>query len=497
MLLASLPVFALAMLFGGISPQQVARVFLVTLATALAAGSLGSTLALWREKTFQTLTLTALTLVFWTLGCEAVAAGVVGAAPAGIQATTWAGWLSPLRAITISARPATDIAAAGWLQHPTTIYSVFAGVVTLVLNLVAVGRVRIWNPSREIRPQTSRAGEASSSIWSAEHDPSEAGQRTRADRARSRHVDARLRTRGTQRHRSVWRNPILWREVCTWAYGRKVIGMRLAYLLLFLLVAGGLSWTGTSQPTYQDVQDTRAALPDAAKPTVPFLVVSLVIVNALAVTSITNERDGRSLDLLLVTDLSPAEFLFGKLGGILWVAKEMLLLPLLLCCYLWWQGVLITENLAYVMGGLLVMNLFVAMLGMHCGMTYANSRTAVLVSLGTVFFLFVGIATCIVMMISFSGSFHVQLAPFLAFIIGGGVGLYVSLGARNPSPAILVASLLLPFATFYAITSYLLSLTLAVFLVTAVAYSFTTAAMMVPALSEFDFAMGRSHAAEE
>ncbi len=97
------------------------------------------------------------------------------------------------------------------------------------------------------------------------------------------------------------------------------------------------------------------------------------------------------------------------------------------------------------------------------------------------FFLFLGITICILMMISFSGSFHVQLAPFLAFILGGGVGLYVSLGIRNPSPAILVASLLLPFATFYAITSYLLHLTLAVFLVTAGAYSFTTAAMMVPA----------------
>ena len=48
---------------------------LVTLVTALAAGSLGSTLALWREKTFQTLALTALALVFWILICEAVAVG--------------------------------------------------------------------------------------------------------------------------------------------------------------------------------------------------------------------------------------------------------------------------------------------------------------------------------------------------------------------------------------------------------------------------------------
>ncbi len=226
-------------------------------------------------------------------------------------------------------------------------------------------------------------------------------------------------------------------------------------------------------------------------------VVSLVIINALAVTSVTTERDGRSLDLLLVTDLSPAEFLFGKLGGVFWVTKEMVLLPIALAAYLWWSGPLEMENLVYVVIGLLVMDLFVAMLGIHCGMTYANSRVAIGVSIGTVFFLILGIAVCILMMISFSGSFHVQLAPFLAFILGGSVGLYVSLGIRNPSPAILIASLLLPFATFYAITSYLLNLPLAVFLVTAGAYSFTTAAMMVPALSEFDFAMGRGSVAEE
>ena len=39
--------------------------------------------------------------------------------------------------------------------------------------------------------------------------------------------------------------------------------------------------------------------------------------------------------------------------------------------------------------------------------------------------------------------------------------------------------------------------TLAVFLVTAVAYSFTTAAMMVPALAEFDFAMSRNASDDE
>ena len=100
-------------------------------------------------------------------------------------------------------------------------------------------------------------------------------------------------------------------------------------------------------------------------------------------------------------------------------------------------------------------------------------------------------------MISFSGSFQVQLAPFLAFVLGGSVGLYVSLGSRNPSAAIGAASLLVPFATFYAITSFLLNYPLSVFLVTTITYGFTTAAMMVPALYEFDVAMGRTSTEED
>jgi len=42
------------------------------------------------------------------------------------------------------------------------------------------------------------------------------------------------------------------------------------------------------------------------------------------------------------------------------------------------------------------------------------------------------------------------------------------------------------------ITSYLLQHFPAVFLVSTLTYGFTTAAMMIPALYEFDIAMGRS-----
>ena len=100
------------------------------------------------------------------------------------------------------------------------------------------------------------------------------------------------------------------------------------------------------------------------------------------------------------------------------------------------------------------------------------------------------------MMVAFSGSFHAQLPLFLAFMLGG-AGLYVALGVRNPSTAIGIASFLCPLATFYAITAYMLDYTLAVLLVTAAAYGFTTAAMLVPAIYEFDVATGRTTIHEE
>ncbi len=495
MLLAGLPVFALAVFFGGISFGQVWRVFAVTLATALVAGSLGSTIALWREKTFQTLALTALTIVFWVLACESIGAGVFGVAPAGIDRQIWGVWLSPLRAVLEAASPMPSVSTAGPLGNPVSVFLLLATTYTVALNAVAIWRIRIWNPSREVR-RVSAEDAVHESIWGVQHDLEKEDRVAVADEARTQHVDAQLRERPKQPYRNVWNNPVLWREVCTWAYGRKVIAIRVAYWLLFALTAAGLYWLETTQQGVY-VDTSRAGMPPVARVIIPFFVVSLVIVNALAVTSITNERDGRSLDLLLVTDLAPHEFLFGKLGGVFWVTKDMIVLPIVLCGYLWWTGSLSLENFVYVVGGLLVMDVFVSVLGIHCGMTYANSRAAIGVSLGTVFFLFLGVTICILMMISFSGSFSVQLAPFLTFILGGAVGLYVALGIRNPSPAIQVASLLLPFFTFYAITSFLLNLTLAVFLVMAVAYSFTTAAMMIPALSEFDFAMGRNAAAEE
>jgi ABC-type Na+ efflux pump permease subunit len=480
MLLASLPVVGLITLFGGVSWGQILTVYAIALGAIFAAGSLGTLFALWREKTFQALTMTAIGVTLWIGLWEAAAWLAPGTRIGALNLSELATICSPFRA-TWATMQQVGTYSLDRLPRELLFVPVAAGV-CLLLNVISVWNLRAWNTGRDVMPRNEDEG--------AHLDGDEAS----SEKARAGHVDARVRT-VDQASRPVWDNPVLWREMCTWAYGRKVLIVRIAYVLLFAAAIAGL-WS-TARPGPISGREPQAIVPVAARTLAPFLVVSLVIVNALAVTSITTERDGGALDLLLVTDLTPKEFIFGKLGGVAYVAKEMIALPLVLGLFTFAIGGMTVWNLIFLTLGLAVMNVYVISLGLHCGLHYANSRQAIGVSLGNVFFLCLGVVTLMLLLISFSGSFQVQYAPFLAFIVGGGIGIFVSLGYRNPSGAIALASMVLPLATFFAVTSFLVAHWSDVFFVTAGAYGFAIAALMVPALSGFDVALGRSRGGGE
>lgn len=462
-LLAGAPIFALMALWGGLSFDQIGRVLLVTLLGVLASGSLGSTLGLWREKTFQTVALTTLAIVFWTITWEAISRGaLLGVWPqldahAAIMCSPWHAVLAALKPL-----PSDEVWLPG-LSKALVGFVMVSGGGTVLLNAIAAWRIRAWNIAADARRRASAPAEESADVETA---PS-------------------LRKTIAKPSREVWDNPVLWREVCTWAYGRRTVLTRFGYAIIVVLGVAAVMRLG------------QATLPiprlDAAMSLTPIFLLSLLLINAQSVTSITSERDVRALDLLLVTDITPTEFVFGKLGGALFNVKEMIVAPLALSAYLCWVGGIGIENLVYLVVGWLVLVTFAAVLGLHAGLSYVHSRAAIGVSLGTLFFLFIGIATTMRIMVAFSGSFEFQLQPFLAAMVGGGVGLYIALGARNPSPAIRGAALLCPFATFYALTSFLLNYPLAVLLVVTAMYGFTTAAMLVPAIAEFDVATGRTN----
>ena len=478
--LASIPIIFAITLLGGVSTEQVIACTWITGCTLVASASLGATISFWREKTFQSIAVTMLIIALWLVFGEWIASGSIRSIE-----PQWANIISPLRAVWDVSQP---IASKQILPPDIPIGNpLLAGsfILTIGICLMAISIVmlRQWNPSKERRTANPEMEEPSREALETPS-PDSAGRVVKAWKSRA--------------PRRVWNNPVLWREIRTWAYGRKVLLIRMAYLGISLLVGMGLLQSIESGVALQSTSFQEELVPTAVSIVAPFLVLSLIIINALAVNSITNERDAGALDLLLVTEISPLNFLFGKLAGVLYVTKEMVIAPIIICGFMWSQSAMTTENLIFTCIALLVMDLFVSMLGIHCGMIYSQSRVAIGTSLGTVFFLFLGVATCMLIMLMFRGSFGRQLAPFLFIILGGGTGLYLAIGSRNPSPAITISSFLLPFLTFFAITSFILrDQELTVFSVVSCSYAFATAAMMIPALSEFDFAFGRSRTVDE
>jgi len=430
LLIAAAPIFTLAALFGGITPPQLVRLFLVTAATAIAAASIGNLAAFWRDTTFQALAITASALVGWS------AAGEAAAATAG---PTVAAIVSPARAAFAAVTPAGGRGLVPFLA--------ICGGLSLVASGLAVGGVRRWNTAGGFRRRSTAT------------------------------------SAGGPRRREIWTNPVLWREVCTRAQGRAMFVVRLAWLAIFAAaVAGVVTAAGADRPDRLGV----------AAAVVPLLLASLLAVAALAVTSVTAERDRGTLDLLLVSDLAPAEFVWGKLLGVLAAAREIVVLPLLLCLAVVPLGIATPEQGGSLLLGTAVLIFFAAVLGIYAGLSHVSSRRAIAVALGIVAFLSIGVATAMRIMVAFGGSFELQLGPFLAVIVGGAVGLYAALSARNPSPAVAWTSALLPVLTFVAITGFLQGSSLQVLLVVVAAYGFASLALLIPSITAFDLLTGRS-----
>ena len=278
--------------------------------------------------------------------------------------------------------------------------------------------------------------------------------------------------------RPVWSNPVLWREVRTRAYGRRAILIKLAFVALCVGACFALPPEG------------EAGGAGAAAILTGLGLLGLILVNAQAVTALTTERDGATLELLLATDLSAREFTLGKLLGVLFNAKEALLAPLIPAAVLLWRGGLGGEGFVYLVLGYAVLAVFCAALGLHAAAGHSSSRRAIAHSLGTVFFLSLGLAVFWLLLIEARSNFFLQFQSFLLFIGFGSVLLLVSFNWSQPSNALSAAAFALPFMTFYAITAYLLNEPLGCLLAVTAAYGFAAAAMLVPAVSEFGVTLG-------
>ena len=454
LLATSVPIFALLRLLGGITWAQILWAEAITIASVLAAGAWGCLIAFWRQKTFQTLAISVLGIVISLAAVEGFVA-VAG------QESTLGGLIaqaSPVRAMLdiLSISGAAE-ATAGSSRAAVAV--VFLLAVSGILTAVTIVKMRIWNPSQALRQ-------------SVQEDDS---------------VQSVAATKPVT-HRHVWRNPVLWKEIVTKGYGRKIVWIKLAYVVLALTIAMTIGSGNNSSLILGMVSPVGFSFLSIA-------VISLLLINAQAVTSMTTERDMNTLDILLATDLSAKEFMIGKIVGSAWNAREMSLVPVFL---LVWGAMnrsstgVNLEDVVYLTIGYTTLCLFAIMLGLHSGLTWDNSRNAIANSLGTMFFLFIGIFVFMLLLVEARSSFAIQMQSFIVFIGFGSVGLYGSMTHKNPSSALTIAALMLPFLTFYAITDFLLGGSLGVCFWICVAYGFATIAMLIPAVSDFDVALGRT-----
>jgi hypothetical protein len=404
-------------------------------------------------------------------------------APASAVIQALPQWLNPFLAMQSVLEPN---ARAGNAIAPAYGFAAAMAILSALLATWSILRLRVWNPSGE--PIMQREA------------PEQTEER---DRAKAHAAPGIAR--------QVWKNPIVWREIRTKAYGRRPLLVKAAYFAVIALVcvyAFSPMWNPSNPGTTAPAGLVLAGV----------AILSLILISAQAVTAITSERDIGALDLLLVTDLSPSEFIFGKLWGILYNGKEYILPPLVLACVYAGMGMLATppaqrpELLAYkngeallcVIAAFTVLVAFATVLGVHIALRTPNSRLAIGNTLATMFFLSAGTLLCI-QLIQINTRFELQWLSFVFFISAGIGGLWWVLSADRPSAALTTASIFCPIAVFYTVLNIIVAKPgsqestdpLIPFMVTASVFGLTIAAMLVPLLSEFEVALGRTTAGTE
>lgn len=279
-----LPVMALAMLFGGISPEQLATLFAVTLSTMVAVIALSVAVSVWSARArdavvrsyLAVFALVALPPCLANLWRELMGYSSVSQAVPWILQQLWEA--NPFYVFEL-------LQTAGTWPSVLKIVSchlAFAGVCA-ALALGAVRRVHLNEMGRA--PKTAR----------------------------------RRRWRGELGDR-----PMLWKELFAdqarlrlGILGRLVIGTIAAG---YFLLAVSFAWS----PTDGGMRPWQ--LEEFAAWTTALLSLGLILIAARAASSITSEKDRQCWEPLLLTSLTPSEIIGGKIWGNLYAARGLALL---------------------------------------------------------------------------------------------------------------------------------------------------------------------------
>src|SRR5262249_35225456 len=161
--------------------------------------SLGTLIALWRDKTFQALALTVLFMVLYFCLVHALSLlpWISGGSITAGEIARLQSWLEPLLALQAVVEPRAEAALA-----PAYGFALHMLGLSVLLNMIAMWRLRVWNPSGEPimqreAPEENRTDLQSVPEFGRTESPSSAPAHARVHAAPGA-------------VRPVWRNPILW-----------------------------------------------------------------------------------------------------------------------------------------------------------------------------------------------------------------------------------------------------------------------------------------------
>jgi len=404
LLLAGLPIFLITMVYGGVTSRQIISSFLLAGATAILTGALAIFVAMVGVGTRKTIFSFYLLIALYLL-----AVGMLGwwkgtwveASPPNIFGTKMS-WLAPLHPFLaldvalnrVQAPPFGQLGGHGGLAryalaHPGTAYITWTLLLAAILVTSSMFFVR----------RGAKIGEPTFFTM----------------------LKARLRLGGpgerTRPPRSVWANPIAWREAVTRASG----GMILRW---------GVILSGLAASIYIFVRFVDGTLVASDVPvflgslTIIQFAVALIIATNTASTSITKEKESKTMDLLLATPLTSTYILWGKLRGLVSFAVPLLVGPvivlLVFAVYGFFRGGafhVISLEAALELAVLMVLYTAVAcVIGLRMSLTSRTNMIAVMSSIGIVVLL-CGLVSMIGFSIieSSSGEFGAFVAPFTPF----------------------------------------------------------------------------------
>lgn len=313
LLFSSLPLFALTQYFGGVPGRSIFGSYLIAGCAALLVGAIAIALSVSRlvgRRTVFAFYVSVISFLAVTLAADYMIRQA-GFGAAGGRGVTWLTAVNPFLTLHALLNPTgypraelgSQTGLARWfLEAPVTTWCVGSVLLSTALIVASALTVRLGGLA------TIGGG---------------GGEGTRAAPWYRRMFGLGAKGSDFRPPRSVWTNPIAWRE----AAARNATLGRMAARWLFIAI-GGLFGVGLVV-VYHQARIGHRTFQDTLLATVwgELAVITLVAVN-MASTAISREREDGTLDLLLTTPITQSMYIAGKLRGLVAYLLPLLMVPL-------------------------------------------------------------------------------------------------------------------------------------------------------------------------